>query len=626
MNLPFWRRRRLDEELEEELQSHLQMAIRDRMERGQSAEEAELAVRREFGNVGLVREVTRDMWGWRWLEQFGQDLRYGAIMLIKSPGFTLISVLMLALGIGANTAIFIEFDYVLLRPFNIPEPDRLVWLGTFSDPKFEDCKKQSRIFESLAASVYRSASLTGSGEPERVSLAAVSADFFNVLKMKPALGRVFLPEEDKPDGPRVVVLSEGFWRQRFVADPQIVGKTLTLDDYSFTIIGVMSSEEQWPDDRQFWLPLGMDYASMGRGDVFLKVIGRLKPSVSWQQAQAEMDSLGGGLAKQYPETNTGMSIPVVPLIEETFGLVRPLLLLLQGTVGFILLIACANVAGLLLTRGASREKEVAIRTAVGAGRWRLVRQLGAESMILAILGGALALLVIILAYKALDRYSDIPTWELVSYLLGITLAISLLTGLIFGLLPALQPSRPNLNESLKEGGRGAVGFSRSRLRSLLVISELALTVILLAGAMLMVKRFVLLMFEDPGFKEDGVLSLPILLNSPQYSQAAERAAFSARLIREVRGLPEVESVGITTNQPFWDSWMLSNRPFDGIPTNSFVIEGRPPLPVGQHTVAENNSATTDYFRTMHIPVLKGRVFTVLDTGESPAVVVISETM
>src|SRR5215475_1186422 len=321
-----------------------------------------------------------------------------------------------------------------------------------------------------------------------------------------------------------------------------------------------------------------------------------------------------------------MSIPVVPLIEETFGLVRPLLLLLQGTVGFILLIACANVAGLLLTRGASREKEVAIRTAVGAGRWRLVRQLGAESMILAILGGALALLVIILVYKSLDRDSVIPTWELVSYLLGVTLAISLLTGLIFGLLPALQLSRPNLNESLKEGGRGAVGFSRSRLRSLLVISELALTVILLAGAMLMVKRFVLLMFEDPGFKEDGVLSLPILLNSPRYSQAAERAAFSARLIRELSGLPEIESVGITASRPFCDSWMTSNRPFDGIPTNSFVIEGRPPLPVGQYVGAENNSATPDYFRTMRIPLLKGRVFTGQDTGQSPAVVVISETM
>ncbi len=351
MDLPFWRRRRREEELEEEIQSHMQMAIRERMERGESAEEAEFAVRREFGNAGLVKDVTRDMWGWRWLEQFGQDLRYGARMLIKSPGFTLISVLMLALGIGANTVIFIAIDSGILRPLLFPEPDRLVWLGTFSPPNFEDCRNQSRLFESQAAYLYRSANFTGSGEPERVSLVAVSADFFKALKIEPALGRGFLPEEDKPYGPRVVVLSDGFWRQRFGADPLIVGKTLTLDGYSYTIIGVMPDTEQWVDDRQFWLPLGMDYASMDRGDVFLQVFGRLKPGVSRQQAQAEMDSLAGRLADQYPETNTGMSIPVVSLIEEIVGPFRAPLLLLQGTVGFILLIACANVAGLLLTTG-----------------------------------------------------------------------------------------------------------------------------------------------------------------------------------------------------------------------------------------------------------------------------------
>ncbi len=626
MNLPFrpWRRR--EEELEEELQSHMQMAIRDRMERGQSAEEAELAVRCEFGNMGLVKEVTRDMWGWTWFELFGQDLRYGARMLWKSPGFTLISVLMLALGIGANTFIFTLIDYKLLRPYQVHEPDRLVWLETFSAPNFEDCRNQNRVFESLAAFVYRSANLSGSGEPERVSVAAVSADFFNALKMKPTLGRGFLPEEDKPDGPRVAVLSEGFWRQRFGADPLIVGKTLTLDDNSFRIIGVMSGAELWPGDQQLWLPIGMDYSSMSRGHVFLKVIGRLKPGVSWWQAQAEMDSLAGGLAKQYPEANTGMRIAVVPLMEEIVGPFRAPLLLLQGAVGFILLIVSANVAGLLLTRGASREKEVAIRTAVGAGRWRLVRQLGVESMILAILGGALAALVIILALKALAGDGDILAWEDLIYLLGLTLVISLGAGLVFGLLPALQISSPDLNESLKEGGRGTIGFGPSRLRRLLVISELALTLILLAGAMLMIKRFVLLIDEDQGFEKEGVLTMPILLNSPRYSSGAERATFSARLISELSGLPEVESVGITANRPFGDNWINSNRPSHRIPISSFVIEGRPPLPAGQSIIAENNSATPDYFRTMRIPLLNGRVFTDQDTGESPAVVVISETM
>src|SRR5262245_2412175 len=346
MRFLFWRRRQLERELEAEIRAHLEMAARDRIERGESEAEARESARREFGNVGLVKEVTREMWGWTWLEQLGQDLHYGAKMLIKNPGFTLISVLMLALGIGVNTTTFGMLDEMLLSPLKFPEPDRLVWLGTFSAPNFEDCKNQSRLFEGLAAYVDRSANLTGSGQQERVSLEAVSADFFKVLKMEPALGRGFGPEENKPDGPRVAVLSHWFWRQRFGQDPQIVGKTLTLDGYSFTIIGVMSGEEQWMDYHQFWLPLGMDFASMGRGDVFLKVIGRLKPGVSWQQAQEEISSLAGGLAKQYPETNTGLSIPVVPLMEELVGPFRLRLLLLQGTVGFILLIACANVAGL----------------------------------------------------------------------------------------------------------------------------------------------------------------------------------------------------------------------------------------------------------------------------------------
>ena len=633
MKFPFWRRQRRDEELEDEIRSHLEMAARDRIERGASEEEARESARREFGNVGLVKEVTREMWGWTWLEQLGKDLHYGARMLLKSPGFALISIITLALGIGVNTAIFSVVDAVLLRPLHFIEPDSLVRLfyenhgsnsywGNLSRPNFEDCKNQSRLIESLAAYGDRNQNLTGSGDPERVSLAAVSANFFKVLKVEPVLGRGFLPEEDEPGAPRVVVLSYGFWQRRFGADPQIVGKTLILDGYSYTIIGVMPREAQWPNSSQFWRLLSVEdaYARLGRGAQFLKVIGRLKPGVSWQQAQAEMDAISGGLAKQYPETNTGWSMAVVPFMEVIVGPIRPTLLMLQSTVGFVLLIACANVAGLLLARGASREKEVAIRAAVGASRWRLARQMLTESVLLAIVGGALALLLARWATRALIALSvGIPRVKEIGVdhrVLGFTIVISLGAGLVFGLLPALQISKPNLNESLKEGGRGAVGVGRHRLRSLLVVSEVALSLILLVGAGLMIKSLWRLLAVDPGFAPDGVLNAPLLLNSPRYSQAAEQAAFSAHLVRKLSTLPEVESVGIIANRPFSSTYNLI----------AFDVEGRPPLPVGQSINAENNSATPDYFRTMRIPLLKGRGFTDEDTGQSPAVVVISETM
>ncbi len=633
MNLPFWRRRRREEELEEELESHLRMAIRDRMERGQSAEEAELAARREFGNVGLVKEVTRDMWGWTWFEQFRQDLRCGMRMLLKSPGFTLFSILALALGIGANTVIFSVIDVALLRPIQLPEPDRLArlyqviednWIS-FSAPDFEDCKNQNRIFESLAAYGVRSANLTGTGEPEHVSFAAVSADFFKALKVEPALGRGFLPEEDKPGGPQVVVLSYGFWRRRFGADPQIVGKTLTLDGNSFTIIGVMQREAQWPNDSQFWRLLNFDYSGMNRGSHFLEVIGRLKPGVSLGQAQEELAGISGKLARQYPETNSRWSMAVEPFIEKISGPIRPMLLVFLGAVGLILLIVCANVAGHLLTRGASREKEVAIRAAVGASRWRLAQQMLTESMLLVIVGGALALPLAIGATKLLVRFNTIistgiPRAEEVSIdnrAIWFTIAVSLCAGLVFGLFPALQISRPNLNESLKEGGRGAVRFGRYRLRSLLVISELALSLILLVETVLMMGSLGQLAGVDPGFESDGLLTMPLLLNSPRYSRGEQQVAFSARLIRELSASPEVESVGI-----------IANRPLGGVSNClSFDIEGHPPQQViGKVLCAEINSATPDYFRTMRIPLLKGRVFTDRDTDQAPAVAVISESM
>jgi len=325
MKLPLWRRRRREEELEEEIQAHLEMAKRDRMERGQTAEEAQEYARREFGNVGLVKEVTREMWGWTGLERLGQDLYHGARVLKKNPGFTLTAVITLALGIGANTAIFSIINAVLLRPPALNEPDRLARLyeGSFknnssrqsvSGPDFQDYKNQSRLFESLAAYANRSTNVTGADGPERVFLTAVSADYFKVLKVEPVLGRAFLPEEDKPGAPRVVVLSYGYWQRRFGADPNIMGKTLTLDGYDFTIIGVMPREAQLSSETQFWRLLGIDYAAERRGNHYLKVIGRLKPGVSWPQVRAEMDTLVERIAKADPQLNADWRLVVTPVM------------------------------------------------------------------------------------------------------------------------------------------------------------------------------------------------------------------------------------------------------------------------------------------------------------------------
>jgi putative ABC transport system permease protein len=631
MKLPLWRRQRREEELEEEIQAHLEMAKRDRMERGQTAEEAQEYARREFGNVGLVKEVTRETWGWTGLERLGQDLYHGARVLKKNPGFTLTAMITLALGIGANTAIFSIINAVLLRPPALNEPNRLARLyqGNYnnnslresvSGPNFQDCKNQSRLFESLAAYGNRSANVTGDDGPERVFLTAVSADYFKVLKVEPVLGRAFLPEEDKPGAPRVVVLSYGYWQRRFGADPNIVGKTLTLDGYNFTIIGVMPREAQLSSETQFWRLLGIDYAAENRGNQYLKVIGRLKPGVSWPQVQAEMDTLVESIAKAYPQLNAGWRLVVTPIMEEVVGPIRPTLLALLGAVGFVLLITCANVASLLLARAASREKEFAVRAALGASRWRLIRQLGVESMLLAIVGGAFALLLAPWATRALVALSaGIPRAKEIGVdhrVLGFTLAVSLLTGLIFGLFPALQISKPDLNESLKDGGRGAVGFGRYRLRSLLVVSEVALSMVLLVGAGLTIKSFRRLLAVDPGFTPERVLSMQLSLPRQRYPQPAQQAAFSAQLVRELAATPDVESVGVIANRPFSNSqWSYA-----------FVIEGRPPLPAGQVTVADYNSATPDYFHTLSIPLLKGRVFTEQDSGQSPAVAVISEAM
>jgi predicted permease len=620
MKIPLFGRRKRDEELEEEIRSHLEMAKRDRMERGETAEDAAASARREFGNVGLVKEVTRDIWGWGWLERLGQDVHYGARMMKKNPGFTLIAVITLALGIGANTTLFSVINGVLLRPLPLNEPDRIArlyqWGLSVSPPNYLDLKRQSQLFEHLAAYRYNAGILTGADEPERVSLAVVSADFFKVLGVEPILGRAFLPEEDQQRGPRVVVLSYGFWQQRYGADPDVVGKTLTLDDFNYTIIGVMPRESQYPHGVKFWRPLGIDYVT-GREHQNLNVIGRLKPGVILRQARAEMDTIAERLAREYPAVNTKLRLSVVAVTDVIVGPIRPALLVLLGAVGFVLLIACANVASLLLARAAAREKEVAIRAALGAGRWRLMRQMLTESLMLALLGGALALLLAIGATKALVAvYAGVPRVEEIAIdlrVLGFTLAISLLTSLIFGILPALQISKPTLNKSLKEGGQGSGGVSQPGLRSLLVISEVALSLVLLVGAGLMIKSFRHLRAVDPGFDQERVLSMRLSLPYTGYQQQGLTTVFYGQLIRNLAALPGVDAAGA-----------IDIRPFSaGNVRNAYVIEGR----TAERPISPDfYVATPDYFRAIGIPLLKGRVFTEQDTTQSLLVTVISERL
>jgi putative ABC transport system permease protein len=565
------------------------------------------------------------------METLWQDLRYGVRTLLKKPGFTFIAVLAIALGIGANTAIFSVVNGVLLRPLPFKDPDTLARLyeensehsffrQSATYPNFNDWREQNSVFEAMAAYVSGSTNLTGRAEPERIQAAAVTADFFRVLRVDPILGRTIQPDEVKPGGPKVAVLSYRFWQSHYGGDPDITGQALTLDAEAYTIVGVMPREAQWPSTAELWIPVTLDLSQMGRRSQFLGVIARLNQGATWQQATTEMDAIGTRLAEQYPTPNKGWGVAVVPLTDVVVGDVRPALLVLLGAVGFVLLIACTNVANLLLARAASREKEIAIRTALGARRTRLIRQLLTESMLLAIAGGALGLLLALWAVDVLLSLSagSIPRVQEINIdarVLGFTLLVSLLTGAIFGLVPALQASKTSLNESLKEGGRRSSGSSGHRVHSLLVISEIALSLILLIGAGLMVKSFQRLQQVNPGFNAENVLTARLSLPDVRYPQPINVASFTEQVIDRIAALPGVESAAAIANLPLGgNGW-----------SNSFAIEGRPPLPPGEFIAADNNRITPDYFRTMEIPLIKGRFFSERDGANSPAVIIVSET-
>jgi len=566
------------------------------------------------------------------METLLQDLRYAARRLTRAPAFTLIAVLTLALGIGANSAIFSVVNAVLLRPLPYPEPDRLVtvnqlWEGTlpsvFTPANYRDVRAQNTVLERMAAYDATGLTLTGRGEPVRLEGVEVGDGFFEALRVRPVLGRTFRPEENQPGRTRVVVLGHGLWQERFGGDPEIVGKVVSLSGNPYEVVGVMPRGFSFPAERQLYVPLEYEEDFMSddsRGAWYLQVIGRLKPGVSVEQAAAQVAQIGKRLEAAYPETNTDVGMSAFSLRERMVGKVRASLWVLLGAVGFVLLIACANVANLLLARAAARETELAVRTALGAGRARLVRQLLTESVVLGTLGGAAGLLLALWgsAFLVALQPEGIPRLEEVRVdgtVILFTAGMALLTGLLFGLIPAAQVGRGSLAASIREGGRGALsGRGSKRVRGALVVAEVALAMILLTGAGLLVQSFVRLQRVDPGFQPEGALTFRLSLPQAQYDAPEERAAFYQRLSERVQALPGARSVGAVIALP------LSDFGF----TFSFEVEGRAPAQPGEEPSIQTRVATPDYFRTMGIPLVRGRGFTADDRRGSPQVVLISE--
>jgi predicted permease len=636
-------------EILEELSQHLEQEYEQALTSGASEEEARQKVLEGLNTADLLRCELKDVertvsqepisLGTRWkigvFADLGQDVRYALRMLAKNPAFTAIAIVALALGIGANTAIFSVVNAVLLRPLPFKHPEQLVMLwenaahlgfpkDTPSPANFLDWQKQVQSFTGMAATAERSFNLTGVGEPERLEGRRVSANLFDLLGVPPLLGRTFVPDDDRP-GTHVVLLSYSLWQRRFGSDPGVIGRALSLNGESYTVVGVMPPLLQLPGysnrSDQLWVPIAFPQEEASqRGNHFLEVIARLKPGITLKQAQTQMETIAARLAQQYPVYNTRRGAVVVPLHEQVVGDIRPALLVLLGAVGFVLLIACANVANLLLARAAVRQKEIALRLALGANRSRLMRQFLTESVLLAIFGAGLGLLLAFAGIRILRTFipstiSQIQTISIDGTVLIFTAVLAVLTGIAFGLAPAIHGSHLNLNDTLKEGGRDSTGGIKGHgARGLLVIGEVAISFVLLIGAGLLINSFFHLRKLDPGFRADHLLTMKVDLSEVKYPDRERRAAFFDEVIRRVRALPGVQSAAVAGNLPLTyngDSMTIS-------------VEGLPDPAPGQQPDVVYRVIGPDYFGTMGIPIVRGRDFTDQDKADSKDVVVISE--
>ena len=555
---------------------------------------------------------------------------------MRRPTLTIIAIITLAIGIGANSAIFSAVNALLINPLRFPEPDRIlaIWetqpsrgvvRNEVSMANYLDWRAQNQTFEKMGLYRWGSPNLTGLDTPERIQAFLVTGNFLDILGVKPALGRGFVDDENQPGKDSVAILTHGLWQRRFGGDPGIVNKTITLNGYTYTVIGVMPQGFNYPAGVELLVPIEITPESArNRRSHAYYVVGRLKPGVSVSQAQTDLATIASRLEKEYAESNTGWGVVVYPIVEDAVRLYKTAVLALMASVGFVLLIVCANVANLMLARAAGRQKEMALRAALGAGRSRLVRQLLTESVMLALIGGVLGVLI---AYWGVDLLRTlnpgkaaqfVPGWDRLGVnpaVLAFNLGLSLLSGLLFGLAPAWQISKTDLNSALKEGGRQS-SFGSHRLRGLLVISEVALSLMLLVSAGLLMRTVLVLLKTEPGFNPNNVMTMKLNLPGTKYKDEAQRSAFYQEVVRRVQSLPGVESAAAVNYLPLGGS----NS------SDSFLVEGIPDPPPGQEFIGRYRNCTPDYFRTMEIPVLKGRAFTDQDKAGSPPVIIVNETM
>jgi len=622
--------RRLDAALDDELRSHLEMLADELVARGLTPDEARRAARLRLGGADQIKETVRDARGLPRLESLAQDVRYAARLLARNGGFTVAAVAMLAIGIGANVAIFAVVNGLLLRPLPYPNQDRLVdvyqWFADrdigvpFSAPDFVDLRARQEVFEDIALYWRESVTLAGTGDPERVPAASVSPGLFRVLGVTPAAGRDFREGEDGPSAAPVVVLGHGLWQRRFGGEP-VVGRTISLDDRTMTIVGVMPPDFDFPGGAQLWTPLVVEPEDYPRDRYSFPAVAALKPGVDLTAARANLDAIARQLEQEYPDANADVGIRARPLRDELVSAnLRRAFVMLMAAVGLVLLIVCANLAGLLLSRAAARDQEMAVRAALGAGRGRLVRQLLVESLLLASLGAGLGLAAGGAALDALVAFAPatFPPWMTFGFdarVTGFAVALTMVTAVLAGLVPALRASRPDLHAGLKETGT-RVTFERGRLRGALVVGQMALALVLLLASGLMTRSVLSLLDVDPGIRTEDILTLRVPLRPAAYPLPADRVAFFDALLPRLAAIPGVERVAATSSLPM-------AGPFSSL---GLSLEGAPPPAPGREPIPVRHVVTPGYFETMGIGLVAGRLFDARDGRPGvPEVALVNET-
>jgi predicted permease len=629
-----------DTELQREIEIHIQQLTNEAVGAGMSEVEARAMALREFGSMDQIKERCRDTRRVSWIQDFVQDLRYGVRMLWQSPAFTAIAVITLALGIGANSAIFSIVDAVLLRSLPYQDPDQLVRifdvpldrpdaLSGISYRDFTECRAQSGAFSAIAGNAFHDLTLTGAGEPAIVNTADVTPEIFPLLNAQPLLGRTLLPDDGKPGAAAVAVLSENLWRSRFGSNPSLIGQSIALDMRSFTVVGILPGSFRYPEGaprQDVWISVMQDPLfgplTSQPGVRLLGVVGRLKPGVSIAKAQAEMNTLGARLANEFPAQDSGLTIRIQPYRQTVVGNLKPALLILLSAVGLLLLIACANIANLLLSRATSRAREVAVRIALGASRARIVRQLLTESVLLGLLGGAAGLLLAMGVIQSLQPFLPSEVVEISSIHVGspvlvFALSLSLASALVFGLAPAILATSSNLQTNLKEGGERSGQRGGQHARTFLAIAEISLTMVLMVAGGLLIRSFAQVTSVNPGFDPTNVTEAEVSLPQFQYSTPRQWTAFSNELLARLHSQPGFE-----------DSALAAPLPMDrqGQATLAFSIVGDPPLPPGQSITADYATVSPGYFRVMRIPLQQGRFFSEQDSPSNPNVAIIGETL